>query len=108
MALFSTTPNHEPVSIEADHERTRAGLDTGPDQHREDELEAGRVIIVREREAIFTGKRRPRIKRICACGCGEKFTTTFEDKLYKNKAHKQRKYKKKMTTRAARKSKKTK
>lgn len=96
-----------------DRQRTRPGMDRQPSQHREDELEAGRttgieqpprVIVIRE--SLFTGKRRPRIRRTCACGCGQTFTTTFEDKLYKNAAHKQKKYRN-VTTRAGTKRKKS-
>jgi hypothetical protein len=58
------------------------------------------VIVIRE--ALFTGKRRPRIRRLCECGCGKWFTTTFEDKKFKNAAHKQKKYRN-VTTRAGRK-----
>jgi hypothetical protein len=62
------------------------------------QLEAPAPVVVKE--AIFTGKRRPRIKRICRCGCGETFTTTFEDKLYKNETHKKRKKRRLSPTRA--------
>jgi len=62
--------------------------------------------VIVKREAIFTGKRRPRIKRLCACGCGEIFTTTFEDKLYKNETHKKRKKRRMSPTREGTKGKK--
>lgn len=46
-----------------------------------------------------TGSRRNKIKRLCACGCGQKFTTTFPEKLYKNVAHKQAAFRMRVTTR---------
>lgn len=61
-----------------------------------------KVIVIREN--LFTGRRRPRVKRVCACGCGETFTTTFEDKLYKNETHKKRKKRKMSPTREGTKS----
>jgi len=60
------------------------------------------VIIEKEvvkREAIFTGKRRPKERRLCACGCGEWFTTTFEEKIYKNKTHAKRAERQNVATR---------
>ena len=44
-------------------------------------------------EQYFTGKRRERVTRLCACGCGETFTTTFPDKLYKDDRHRKRAWK---------------
>jgi hypothetical protein len=39
---------------------------------------------------IFSGKRRPTIKKVCACGCGKTFRTTFPDKTTINDAHRKR------------------
>jgi hypothetical protein len=64
-----------------------------------------KIVILKEKEPLFTGKRRARIKKICPC-CGEKFTTTNPEKVYKNQAHKQRVYDRNLTTRAGRKPKK--
>jgi hypothetical protein len=55
--------------------------------------------VIIKREALFTGKRRPKIERLCECGCGEYFTTTFEDKIYKNETHKKRKKRRMSPTR---------
>jgi len=40
----------------------------------------------------YSGKRRKPIKKVCACGCGETFKTTFPDKQYVDGAHKQKAY----------------
>jgi hypothetical protein len=42
----------------------------------------------------FTGRRRPSIVKVCACGCGQKFRTTFPWQKYLNEAHKKRAYRK--------------
>lgn len=38
----------------------------------------------------FSGERRPRIRKLCACGCGEYFDTTFPNKTTKDEAHRKR------------------
>jgi hypothetical protein len=38
----------------------------------------------------FSGKKRPVLTKVCACGCGQKFKTTFPDKTTKNDAHRKR------------------
>jgi len=50
--------------------------------------------IGREIEVIlpFTGRRRPKVTRTCACGCGRQFSTTFPNQQYYNEAHKKRAY----------------
>lgn len=53
---------------------------------------------VRTRYKKFTGKRREKIRKICACGCGQKFTTTEPRKIYKNDAHRKRKDRARMRT----------
>lgn len=49
-----------------------------------------------EREVVqvlpFTGQRRPKITKTCACGCGRQFSTTFPNQQYYNEAHKKRAY----------------
>lgn len=40
----------------------------------------------------FTGERGQRFERVCKCGCGKSFTTSHTDKMYFNKAHKQKHY----------------
>lgn len=40
----------------------------------------------------MTGKKRTKIKRVCQCGCNQKFTTTFPRQIYKNDTHAQRVY----------------
>lgn len=46
----------------------------------------------------FTGKRRPKIRKVCGCGCGKKFTTTNPRKIYKDDAHRMRKNRARMRT----------
>lgn len=41
--------------------------------------------------AVFTGKRRPKLTAKCPC-CEQTFTTTFENQIYLNEAHKKRHY----------------
>lgn len=43
-----------------------------------------------EKEIIFTGKRREKLTRLCACGCGLQFSTTFPRQKYVSEAHKKR------------------
>ena len=38
----------------------------------------------------FTGRRRSKMTRTCACGCGRQFSTTFPDKRYLTDAHRKR------------------
>ena len=52
--------------------------------------------VVREVAVIapFTGVRRPRLTKTCACGCGEQFASTFPAQKFKNEAHKKRYHRK--------------
>ena len=47
---------------------------------------ADRLIFAQQ----FTGKHRPLLERMCACGCGETFKTTFPNKTTINAAHRKR------------------
>ena len=46
--------------------------------------------VDRDRTARFSGKRRPKMIKTCACGCGRQFSTTFPDKRYLTDAHRKR------------------
>ena len=39
----------------------------------------------------FSRKHRPTLTKVCACGCGETFKTTFPNKVTKDDAHRMRK-----------------
>lgn len=45
--------------------------------------------IRNDTRALFTGKRRPKLVKICPC-CNKKFTTTEPRQIYKNDAHRKR------------------
>ena len=45
-----------------------------------------------ENADMFTGQRRAKITRLCACGCGRKFRTRNTARFYVNNVHKQRRY----------------
>ena len=51
--------------------------------------------IRNDKRNLFTGKRRPKIKKICPC-CNKQFTTTDPRKLYKNETHRKRMYRARM------------
>jgi hypothetical protein len=38
----------------------------------------------------FSGERRPKLKRMCTCGCRQTFITTDPRKIYKTDAHRKR------------------
>ena len=48
--------------------------------------------VERDPAARFNGKRRAKMTKTCACGCGRKFSTTFPNQQYFNEAHKKRAY----------------
>jgi hypothetical protein len=48
----------------------------------------------------FTGRHHPKVRRLCACGCGQSFITTHHDKFHVNTAHRMRKYRRSVTARA--------
>lgn len=39
---------------------------------------------------LLRDNRRPKVAKVCTCGCGEQFSTTFPRQKYKNDTHRKR------------------
>ena len=74
------------ISIRAQY---RAQLDDRQERKQERRQARG-LSYAAETSGLFSGDRRPKLSKVCACGCGESFTTTHPDKIYKTDAHRKR------------------
>lgn len=91
--MVQSLPERRPGMDDPGAVRARNEREAGAPNHQHGSTQHPPRIIERTKPK-FTGKRRPKLSRLCPCGCNKKFKTTNPKQIYMNEAHKKRHYRK--------------